>query len=271
MVWILSLVDFKNKVILFLLPQWKEIQNMLSDKIMYVTSGINAFKFTANACCFVAELYSDQKEVDTWILLHAKHASSTYNIIVIATPDTDVFIMCITKPCTQLHPAPSTSTHLISTSTQLHPPPPSSFPPPPSSLQHPQQYLNQNFARNWAISSNLGQKIKNCPFWLTIGTHGILEVLIPNPNLDFWNSDPKIHFLANLGPKIQSCPLCLKIGTHNISRMLIPNPDLDFWNFEPKTYFWANLVPKIQNCPLCLKIGTLSISRILIPNPDLDF
>ena len=50
------------------------------------------------------------------------------------------------------------------TSTQLHPPPPSSFQPPPSSLQHPQQYLNQNIARNWAISPNLGRKIKSCPF-----------------------------------------------------------------------------------------------------------
>ena len=57
------------------------------------------------------------------------------------------------------------------TSTQLHPPPlssfqppPSSFQPPPSFLQHPKQYLKQNIARNWAISSNLGRKIKNCPF-----------------------------------------------------------------------------------------------------------
>ena len=130
--------------------------------------------------------------------------------------------MGITKPCTQLHPAPSTS-------TKLHPPPPSSFQLPLSSLQHPQQYLNQNIARNWAISPNLGQKIKSCPFWLKIGTHGILEVLIPNPDLDFWNSDPKIHFWANLGPKTQSCPFCLKIGTYGISRMVILIPTLVFW------------------------------------------
>ena len=84
------------------------------------------------------------------------------------------------------------------TSTQLHPPPPSSFQPPPSSLQ---QYLNQKIARNWAIFPNLGRKIKSCPFWLKIGTHGILEVLILNPDFDFWNCDPKIHFWANLGPK----------------------------------------------------------------------
>ena len=114
-----------------------------------------------------------------------------------------------------VHPPPPSSIHLHSAHFNLHPahpPPPSSSQPPPSSLQHPQQYLNQNIARNWAISPNLGQKIKSCPFWLKIGTHGILEVLIPNPDLDFWNSDPKIHFWANLGPKIQSCPFCLKIG-----------------------------------------------------------
>ena len=93
--------------------------------------------------------------------------------------------MGITKPCTHLHPAPSTFTQLISTSTQLHPPPPSSFQPPTSSLQHPQQCLNQNIARNWAFSPNLGRKIKSGPFSLKIGAHGILEVLIPIPDLDF--------------------------------------------------------------------------------------
>ena len=146
----------------------------------------------------------------------------------------------ITKPCTHLHPAPSTPTQLISISTQFHPPSPSSFQPPPSSLQHPQQYLNQNNEKNqkcnWAISPNLGQKIKSCPFWLKIGTHGILQVLIPNPDLDFWNSDPKIHFWANLSPKIQSGPFCLKIGTHGIPRMLVLIPTLVFWISNPNFF-----------------------------------
>ena len=128
-----------------------------------------------------------------------------------------------------MHPPPPSSIHLHPAHFNLHPAPPSSFQPPPSSLQHLQQYLNQNIARNWAISPNLGQKIKSCPFWLKIGTHGILEVLIPNPDLDFWNSDPKIHFWANLGPKIQSCPFCLKIGTHGISKTLILIPTLVLW------------------------------------------
>ena len=139
-----------------------------------------------------------------------------------------------------IHPASSTSAQLISTSTQLYPTPPSSFQPPPSSLQHPQQYSNQNIARNWTISPNLGQKIQSCPFWLKIGSHGIL--LIPNPGLDFLNSDPEIHFWANLGPKRHSCSSCLKIGTHGNSRMLILILTLVLWISNPKFIFgqvWA--------------------------------
>ena len=80
---------------------------------------------------------------------------------------------------------------------------------------------------------------------MNIGTHCILEVLIPNPDLEFSNSDPKIHFWANLGPKIQSCPFCLKIGTHSISRMLIPNPD--FLKFSPQNPFFGKFGPKTSN------------------------
>ena len=39
-------------------------------------------------------------------------------------------------------------------------------------------------------------------------------MLILNLDLDFSNSDPKIHFSANLGSKTQVCPFCLKIGGH---------------------------------------------------------
>ena len=110
--------------------------------------------------------------------------------------------------------------------------------------------MNQNITSNLAICP----KIKRYPFRLKVGTRGILEVLNWNPDLDFWNFDPKIHFSANLGPKIQSSPFCFKIGTRSISRMLIPNPDLDFWNSDSKIHFWTNLGPKIQSCLFCLKI-----------------
>ena len=67
------------------------------------------------------------------------------------------------------------------------------------------KYIFRNIARNWAIYPNLGRTIQSCSFGLKNGSHGILEVLIPNTDLDFRNSGPKIHFWANLGPKSQSC------------------------------------------------------------------
>ena len=90
---------------------------------------------------------------------------------------------------------------------------------------------------NWAISPIPGRKFQICPFWLNIGTHDIMEVLIPHPDLDFWNSDPKIHFWANLGRKSQSCPFCLKTGTYGVSSMLILIPTLVFWVCNPKSTF----------------------------------
>ena len=126
-------------------------------------------------------------------------------------------------------------------STQLHPPPPNSFQPPRSSLQHPQRYKNQNIARNWGISPNLGRKFQSCPFCLKIGTHAILEVLIPTPDFEFRNSDPKILFRENLGWKSQSCPFCLKTGKHDILEELILIPNLEFRTSDPKILFWANL------------------------------
>ena len=127
----------------------------------------------------------------------------------------------ITKLCTNLHPAPSTTTQFISTSTQLSATPSIIFEP--------------KCCTNWVISPNLGWKTK-CPFWLKIGTLDIVEVMILNPELDFWNFDPKIKFWTNLDPNIQSCLFCLKIGTHGISRMLILIATLVLWisNF----FFW---------------------------------
>ena len=163
----------------------------------------------------------------------------------------------ITKLCTHLHPPPSTSTQLISTSTQLSATPSTIF---KSKILH----VIGQFPQIKVEKTN----VVHFDWKLT---RDIVEVLISNPELGFWNFDPKIHFWPNLGPKTQSCLLYLKIGAHSISRMLIPNPHLNFWNFDPKIQFWPNLGPNIQSCLFCLKIGTHSISRMLISNSDLDF
>ena len=108
------------------------------------------------------------------------------------------------------------------TSTQLHPRPLSSFQPLRSSLQHPQQCLNQNIACNWAISPNLGRKIKSYPFWLKIGMHGILTMLILVPTLVFWIANPKSIFGQIRTEKVKSCLFYLKFGTpahtHTVSQ-----------------------------------------------------
>ena len=168
------------------IPLYWNIQNQ-------ITFGIKSLKFYGSKIWNVLPVH-----IKTAVNLNAfkyfiKTSKAFHAIASSALISGSFLIMYITKTCTHLHPAPSTSTQLhlpssastqlISTSTQLHPPIPSLFQFPPSSLQHPQQYLSQNIARNWAISPNLGQKIKSCPFWLKIGSDGILEVLIPNPNI----------------------------------------------------------------------------------------
>ena len=67
-------------------------------------------------------------------------------------------------------------------------------------------------------------------------------MLIPNPDFDFLNFDPKIHFWANLDLKIQSCLFCLKTDTHGVSKMLILIPTLALQISNPDFLFgqiWA--------------------------------
>ena len=111
----------------------------------------------------------------------------------------------------------------------------------------------------WA---NLGPKIQSCLFCLKIGARSISRMLIPNPDLDFWNFDPKIHLWANLGQKIRSCSFCLKIGTHGIS--MISYSNISFLNFKSQFPFWASLGQKSQHFSFCLKVRIHGISRILI-------
>ena len=41
------------------------------------------------------QLQSNHEEADTQMLLHAKKASLTYPKVLISSPDTDVFIVCL--------------------------------------------------------------------------------------------------------------------------------------------------------------------------------
>ena len=50
-----------------------------------------------SGCWEVDELQSDHQEADMRMILHSKHASSTYNNVVIYTPDTDVLVIALSK------------------------------------------------------------------------------------------------------------------------------------------------------------------------------
>ena len=125
----------------------------------------------------------------------------------------------ITKPCTHFHP-------LAPTSALLHPPSTNSSQPPPSSLT----LLEPNIARNWANSLNLGRKNKSCPSWLKIGSYGILEMLIPNLDLDFWNSDPFLDKFRFKKSKLSVLP-------ENLHTVYLDNydsySDITFLSYQP--------------------------------------
>ena len=120
-----------------------------------------------------------------------------------------------------LQSAPPRSIHLHAAHFNLHPAHFSLY----IALSTSLELKYRTIARNWAISPNIAEK------------NGVLEVLIPNPNLDFWNSNPRIHFWINLGQKSESYLFYLKIGTCSFSRMLILIPTLVFWIFNPKSIF----------------------------------
>ena len=145
--------------------------------------------------------------------------------------------MSITKQCTHLHQAPSTSTQLILTSTEPNLPPPCSFQPPPSSLQHRQRCWNQHIARNWATSPNLDRKSQSCAFWLKIGRHGILEGPVTNPDLDFVKYKPQNSFFGKFGPKKSKFFALLENFHTDYLKNTNSYSDIIFWIFNTKTVF----------------------------------
>ena len=114
----------------------------------------------------------------------------------------------------------------------------------PSSIHLHQAYLNFRPAF-WTPSTLLEPKywkIQNCPFWQKIGTVGILVVLIPNLDLKFWNSDPKMQSLGKFGPQNSKLSVLPK---HWQTWYGIHIPILVFWICNPKSIFgqiWAKKV-----------------------------
>ena len=94
---LLSFNTNKNKLIEFIVNEWKNLAHLLGQKVLYMTSGIDVFGITTDETQLVQELQNNHKEADTQMLLHARHASMSCGKIIVSSPDTDVFMIMLLK------------------------------------------------------------------------------------------------------------------------------------------------------------------------------
>ena len=92
----LSCNDNKDALTAFVVSEWKKekYRLLIEDKCVYVMNGENVFKINHDSVSLVENLKSIHEEADTRMILHAKHSSNSYNRILIANPETDVFALC---------------------------------------------------------------------------------------------------------------------------------------------------------------------------------
>ena len=93
----LSCNENKNSLVEFIVSQWQkpEYHVKIGQKPFYVTNRADVFKINETEICQELELQSNHEEADTRMLFHAEHASTNYSKILISSPDTDVFIICL--------------------------------------------------------------------------------------------------------------------------------------------------------------------------------
>ncbi|XP_065671415.1 uncharacterized protein LOC136089368 [Hydra vulgaris] len=59
---------------------------------IFITHGDSTYCYRNSICTELSDLRSDQEEADTRLLLLCKHASVSYAHVILASPDTDVFV-----------------------------------------------------------------------------------------------------------------------------------------------------------------------------------
>ena len=92
----------KESLALFLMMQWRNLRpEECSGKVVYVSVNRQCFKLSTRDDASgvitetMQELENDHEEADTLVLLHGKHASSSFPSVIIKTPDTDIFFLCL--------------------------------------------------------------------------------------------------------------------------------------------------------------------------------
>ena len=96
----LSSNENKNALVRFIVGVCKKENYRLTigSKSIFVTDGEKVFKINEDTVIAIPKLQSKREEADTRMMLHAQHASQHFQKILISSPDTDVFIICLSIP-----------------------------------------------------------------------------------------------------------------------------------------------------------------------------
>ena len=88
-----------NKIMLvkFIVDQWKTKCHVLERKVLLTTCGTKAYRITSEGYPRIDMLESNQEKADTRLLLHVENVSQDCPNIVINSPDTDVFMLALSK------------------------------------------------------------------------------------------------------------------------------------------------------------------------------
>ncbi|XP_065649422.1 uncharacterized protein LOC136078186 [Hydra vulgaris] len=89
----MSVGSNKEELVKFLLEEWKSYA--INEIEIFITHGDSTYCFRNSICTELSEHRSDQEEADTRLLLHCKHASVSYAHVILASPDTDVFVSAL--------------------------------------------------------------------------------------------------------------------------------------------------------------------------------
>ena len=94
---LLSSSENKNALVRFTVAEWKKENYRLTIgcKSIFVTDGEKVFKINEDTVIAIPKLQSKREEADTRMMLHAQHASQHFQKILISSPDTYVFVICL--------------------------------------------------------------------------------------------------------------------------------------------------------------------------------
>jgi hypothetical protein len=96
----MSVGSNKERLVEFLVQQWRNVRcSALQSTQLFVTNKEKCYHYYPNADAVtveeVPELACDHEEADTKMFVHAQHAAAASDVVVIKSPDTDVFVIAL--------------------------------------------------------------------------------------------------------------------------------------------------------------------------------